>query len=66
MNIFTEYEMKLLNEANIYIENKEKYTLEEKKKISTRVMDLIMNQSSKNKMIDNMRSKYETILEKSR
>lgn len=66
MNIFTEYEMKLLNEANIYIENKETYTLEEKQKISTRVMDLIMNQSSKNKMIDNMRSKYETILEKSR
>ncbi len=66
MKLFTEFEMNLLNEANVYIENKETYTLEEKQKISSGVIDFIMSQSSKNKIIDKVRNIYEPILEKSR
>lgn len=66
MKVFTENEMNLLNEANVYIENKETYTQEEKQKISSGVIDFIMSQSSKNKIIDKVRNIYEPILEKSR
>ena len=66
MKVFTENEMNLLNEANVYIENKETYTPEEKQKISSSVIDFIMSQSSKNKIIDKVRNIYEPILEKSR
>lgn len=66
MKLFTDNEMNLLEQANVYIENKETYTSEEKQKISFGVMEFIMSQSSKNMIIDNLRNSYEPILEKSR
>ena len=64
MGIYTKQEMILLNKASVYIENKDDYTEEEKKRTTNQVVDYIMSQSRRNNAINKARQEYESILEK--
>lgn len=66
MGIYTEHEMKLLKEASVYIENKDEYSKEEKQYTVNQVIGFIMNHSSKDNIISNVRNEYDSILEKNR
>ncbi len=53
-------EIKLIEQAGIVIENKD-YSKEDLKQCETKIIDYIMNQSSKNDNISKLRNQYENI-----
>ena len=63
MNLLTECkenEIKLIEEAGVFIEDKD-YTNEELKRCESKIVEYIMSHSSKNKSIDNLHNQYSSI-----
>ena len=60
LNKCTLKEIELMKRADIYVENKE-YNNEELEKCERKIVDFIMNHSSKNNQIDKLRDEYSSI-----
>lgn len=60
LNECTTSEIELLEKAGIAIENKE-YSKEDLKRCETRIVEYIMNHSSKNNEIDKLQNQYRSI-----
>lgn len=60
LNICTKNEIKLIENAEIRIENKE-YTTEELKRVERNITEFIMNHSTKNGKITELQNEYQSV-----
>ncbi len=60
LNKCTLKEIELMKRADIYVDNKE-YINEELEQCERKIVDFIMNHSSKNNQIDKLRDEYSSI-----
>lgn len=61
MELFNNKELELLKKAGVNIENKQEYTIDDKKYIFSRVSEFIMSHSTKNGDIGRLQNEYESI-----